>query len=716
MFRAHLACAAALLAPLAPSLAVENGGALERRSARIDALRTPPVLDGDVRADPAWRGVPALTGFRQLFPDNGAAATRRTEVYLGYTDAALFVGVVCHDDPQALTISNNGFQSDSFAIVLDPFRSGLDGVVFGTNPVGAEYDGQVANSNVDWNWSTVWDVQARIHEDGWSAELAIPFTSLRYRAGGDGEAQTWGVNVARVVIGNNEVAYWSPIPRQFSMYRLDLAGAVAGFRVPAYHRNLKFTPYVLAGLARAEGGGETRDEEVGFDVKYSLTQGLTLDLTYNTDFAQVESDQLQVNLGRFSLFFPETRPFFLENAAAFEVGWPGETQLFHSRRIGIAADGRRLPIEGGVRVSGRLGAGTNLGFLHMRVDGARDGTGDGASDATDFTVARVNQQFRNRTSLGFLAANRDGETSGQTYGVDGQLGIGENTTVRGYVARTRTPGEKRDQHAAALHGVYDSSTWRYNASYAEVGEGFDPQIGFVSRRGYRRASGFVQRTVQAQDRFGIDEWRPFASYSGYWGFDGVQESASWHIESWLVWRNGADLWKAVNFNRETVRQPFPIVGCIVAAGEYDTRVLNVGIASPPGATWSGGAIVESGGFYNGRSLGFHPYLNYHRDESLSAWAGWNHNAIELPGDGCEFDVNVARAGFSYSFTPKTSVRTVVQHSDASEVLAVNFRFAWLQSANAGLYVVYNEVDDRMGGLGRPRREFAVKYSRIFDVL
>ena len=711
MFRAHLACAAVLLAPLAPALAAENAGAQARRVARIDALQTAPALDGDVRADPAWRGVPALTGFRQLFPDNGAAATRRTEIYLGYTDAALFVGVVCHDDPQALTISNNGFQSDSFAIVLDPFRSGLDGMVFGTNPVGAEYDGQVANGEVDWNWSTVWDVQARIHEDGWSAELAIPFTSLRYRAGGDGEEQTWGVNVARVVIANNEVAYWSPIPRQFSMYRLDLAGAVAGFRVPAHHRNLKVTPYVLAGLARAEGGDETRDEEVGFDVKYSLTQGLTLDLTYNTDFAQVESDQLQVNLGRFSLFFPETRPFFLENAAAFEVGWPGEAQLFHSRRIGIAADGRRLPIEGGARVSGRLGAGTNLGFLHMRVDGAAAGEGK-----TDFTVARVSQQFRNRTSLGFLAANRDGETSNQTYGVDGQLGIGENTTVRGFVARTRTPGEKRDQHAASLYGGYASSTWQYSASYMEVGEGFNPQIGFLSRHGYRRAAGFVQRTVQVQDRFGIDEWRPFASYRSYWGFDGLQESARLHLESWLVWRNGADLWTAVNFNREAVRWPFPIVGCTVAAGEYDTRMLNVGVTSPPGETWSGGAIVDSGGFYNGSSLGFHPYLNYRPDESLSAWAGLNHNAIDLPGDGCEFDVNVARAGFSYSFTPKTNVRTVVQYSDASEVLAVNFRFAWLQSASAGLYVVYNEVDDRMGGLGRPRREFAVKYSRIFDVL
>lgn len=705
MFRAHFVCAVVTFSLCFP-LGV---GADERRSGRIGALATPPTLDGEVRSDPAWRGALPMTGFRQLFPDNGAAASRRTEVYLGFTDTTLHVGVVCHDDPQALTISNNGFQSDSFALVLDPFRSGQDGVVFGTNPVGAEYDGQVANGLVDWNWSTVWEVRARIHEDGWSAELAIPFTSLRYRRGGKGEEQTWGVNAARVVIANNEVAYWSPIPRQFSMYRLDLAGAVEGFRVPAHHRNLKFTPYALASLARAEGADDARDEEAGFDVKYSLTQGLTLDLTYNTDFAQVESDQLQVNLGRFSLFFPETRPFFLENAGAFEVGASGEAELFHSRRIGIAADGRRLPIDGGARVSGRVGAGTNLAFLHMRVDGAEEGK-------TDFTVARVNQQFRNRTSLGFIATNRNGDASGQTYGVDGQLGIGANTTLRGLLAHTRTPGESEDEHMVSLHGGYNSSTWSSSAQYAEVGAGFNPQVGFVARRGYRLASAFVQRTHQVQDFLGLDEWRPFVSYHSYWDFDGFQESAQLHVESWWVWRNGADLWTAANFNHEGVKRPFPIVGCTVAAGEYDTRVFNVGVASPPGETWSGGAIIETGGFYSGDSLGFHPYLNYHRDESLSAWAGWNHNTIELPGEGCDFDVNVARAGVSYSFTPKINVRTVLQYSDASDVLAVNFRFAWLQSASAGLYVVYNEVDHRMGPLGRSRREFAVKYSRIFDVL
>lgn len=707
MSRTRLACAGAIIAALAA--ACFSPAAAEPKTARVKALAVTPTLDGNVRSDPAWRGALPLTGFRQLFPDNGAAASRRTDVYLGFTDTTLHVGVVCHDDPQTLTISNNGFQSDSFAIVLDPFRSGRDGMVFGTNPVGAEYDGQVADGNVDWNWSTVWKVRARIHEAGWSAELAIPFTSLRYRRGGDAEEQAWGVNAARVLIGSNEVAYWSPTPRQFSMYRLDLAGVVEGFRVPAYHRNLKFTPYLLAGLVDTEGGDEARDEELGFDVKYSLTQGLTLDLTYNTDFAQVESDELQVNLGRFSLFFPETRPFFLENAAAFEVGAAGEAQLFHSRRIGIGADGRRLPIEGGARLSGRVGAGTNLAFLHMRVDGAEDGK-------TDFTVARLNQQFRNRTSVGFIATNRDGEAGGQTYGVDGQLGIGANTTLRGLLARTRTPGATEEEHAVSLDGGYKSSTWSYSGGYAEVGAGFNPQVGFVARRGYRLASGFVQRTHQVRDFLGIDEWRPFLSYHSYWDFDGFQESARLHAESWWVWRNGADLWMAVNFNHEGVKRPFPIVGCTVAAGEYDTRMFNLGVSSPPGETWSGGAILEAGGFYNGDSLGFHPYLNYHRDESLSAWAGLNHNTIELPGDGCDFDVNVARAGLSYSFTPKINLRTVVQYSDSSEVVAVNLRFAWLQSASAGLYVVYNEVDDGMGAVGRSRREFAVKYSRIFDVL
>jgi hypothetical protein len=199
---------------------------------------------------------------------------------------------------------------------------------------------------------------------GWSAEFEIPFSSMRY---GVEDVQTWGINFQRNIRRNNEIAFWAPLPRQYNLYRVSEAGLMEGVRVPP-QRNLKFTPYVLAKSAR--GGrlppGTSRDEEFGFDVKYSLTPSLTLDATYNTDFAQVEVDEQQVNLDRFSLFLPEKRPFFLENAGQFAVGNPEEVELFFSRRIGIGDDGSQIPIEGGLRLSGRVGRATNVGLLHMR--------------------------------------------------------------------------------------------------------------------------------------------------------------------------------------------------------------------------------------------------------------------------------------------------------------------------------------------------------------
>ncbi len=213
-----------------------------------------------------------------------------------------------------------------------------------------------------------------------------------------------------------------------------------------------------------------------------------------------------MNLGRFSLFFPETRPFFLENAGAFEVGIPGTVQLFHSRRIGIAPDGRRLPIGGGVRISGKVGAATNIGFLHMQTGRV------GEIDSNDFTVARVSRELHNRSSVGFIATDRRGRgTDNQAYGVDGSLGIGANTQVHVFAARTRTPGFDGDDHAASVFGAYNSSTWSYSASYHEVGASFNPEVGFVGRRDYRSVNLFLQRTFVKRDT--LSEWRPFGAYS-----------------------------------------------------------------------------------------------------------------------------------------------------------------------------------------------------------
>ena len=446
----------------------------DRRRGHATHLSQAPAPDGNVVDDPAWDGVAPFTGFTQLLPDTGAPASERTEVYFGFTDDTLHVGVICHvTDPATITVSNEAPQSDSFTMVLDTFGTGRAGVAFGTNPVGAEYDGQVAGEFVDWNWSTLWEVRARTHSTGWSAEIAIPFQSLRYERG---DVQTWRVNFARVIRRTSEVAYWSPIPRQFTMYRLSLAGEIDGIHVPR-RRHLEVTPYVVG--SAAHGGARSsvqRRDDVGFDVKYSITPSLTLDLTYNTDFAQVESDKQQVNLGRFSLFFPETRPFFLENAGSFGVGFPG-TRLFHSRRIGIARDGRRLPIDGGVRVSGKVGAATNLGFLHMRAQAA-----DGRA-RDDFTVTRVSRDLPNRSAVGFIATDRrGGAPSRQTYGIDGTLGIGANGQMYALVGRTRTPGVGSDDHLLNLYAGYNSTDWDVDGAYTEIGSG----LGIISMTPPRR--------------------------------------------------------------------------------------------------------------------------------------------------------------------------------------------------------------------------------------
>ena len=287
---------------------------------------------------------------------------------IGFTTDTLYIAVVCYDRTPSAIIASEARRdaplddSDSVRIILDTFHDQQNGFVFGTNPNALEYDGQVTNEGqggsivlggaqagsgggFNLNWDASWTVRTSVTDIGWSAEFAIPFRTLRYPAG---DAQPWGINVQRTIRRRNEVAYWSPLPRQFTLFRLSQAGTVTGLTIPG-QRNLKLTPYALGRSAHAgrTSGASTSSGDVGGDLKYSLTPSMTLDATVNTDFAQVEVDEFQINLDRFNLFYPEKRPFFLENAGLFAVGSPAEVELFFSRRIGIGDDGEVIPIVGG---------------------------------------------------------------------------------------------------------------------------------------------------------------------------------------------------------------------------------------------------------------------------------------------------------------------------------------------------------------------------------
>ena len=423
-----------------------------------------PTLDGDVLGDPAWKSATPITSFVQEQPDEGQPASEKTEVRVIFTADTLYVGVMLYDsDPSGIIVSDARRDApmddtDSFQMIFDTYRDRQNGFVFGTNPAGVEYDGQVTNegqgggglgfgqmqsagsgSGFNINWDGAWTVRSKITEQGWSAEFAIPFRTLRYPAATD---QTWGINFQRNIRRKNERAYWAPIPRQFNLYRLSLAGSLAGVQTPAL-RNLRITPYVLGHAL--ESGVKPVDSEllgdVGGDLKYSLTPSLTLDATVNTDFAQVEVDDQQVNLDRFNLFFPEKRPFFLENAGFFSVGNPGEVDLFFSRRIGITDAGEAIPILGGGRVSGKAGR-FNVGVLNMQTDQFED-----AVASTNFTVMRVSRDLPNRSSIGGIFTNRletgdlsGGTSPGRTYGVDGMWGVNATSMFRVFVSKTDTDG------------------------------------------------------------------------------------------------------------------------------------------------------------------------------------------------------------------------------------------------------------------------------------
>ena len=379
-------------------------------------LASAPVLDGAVAGDAAWEGIVPASGFWQVQPDEGRPASQETQVFIGYLRDALYIGVIAYDkQPDAIIVADSRRDSDlsntdSFQVIIDGLLDRQNGYVFGTSPAGLEYDGQVVREGAgqfgsggggfNLNWDGTWDVAATISEIGWSAEMRIPFRTLRY---GSGDDQTWGINFQRNIRRNNEIAYWAPISIERNLYRVSEAGTITGV-APPVQRNLKVTPYVLG---KSSQGGELaareNDTEFGFDIKYSITSRLTLDGTYNTDFAQVEADEQQVNLDRFSLFFPEKRPFFLENSGQFTIGNPEQVELFFSRRIGVAEDGTQIPIEGGVRLSGKAGNSTNLGFLYMSSEAV-----EGIAPGNEFTVARVNQELPNRSAIGAMFINRQG--------------------------------------------------------------------------------------------------------------------------------------------------------------------------------------------------------------------------------------------------------------------------------------------------------------------
>jgi hypothetical protein len=733
-----------------PVAAQENGPRVSSRALRVT---TPPVVDGRLDED-VWGRAPVLGDFVQREPVEGNPVSQRTEARVLFDEAALYVAVWAFDDSPDLIIPGENRrdieldQSDAVSIILDTYLDRQNGYVFGTTPAGIEFDGQVAGegqggsggnvrqqrgsvSGFNRNWDGSWEVAVSQDREGWYAEFRIPFATLRY--GGSG-VQDWGLNISRRIRRGNEEAFWSQVPRQFNLYRVSFAGTLEGVEVPT-QRQATITPYVLGEVQKDYEAGTDADPNaaIGGDAKIQITPSLTLDLTVNTDFAQVEVDDAQINLTRFPLFFPEKRPFFLENASTFTVGTPQSVDLFFSRRIGLER-GYEVPILAGARVTGKVGD-WQVGFLNIQtratdVYDADEGTDVQLVPNENFGNVRVFREFGNRTRLGGTFISRiDTDALGEenfegynlTYAVDGRYGVGSNLTFDGYVAGTTTPGAEGDEFAYAVGGNYETRDWGLAGSWREVGDAFNPEVGFLARDDYRFVSARILRKFRFPQYAWFRELRPHVSYREFWDREWFTETAFLHIDSHFEFTNGAFFQlPAINYTTEGLREPFEISeGIIIPAGTYKNWDWGFRANTNKSAALSIDGRIDIGGFYSGTRYGTDATLTYR-------WL----DRIVAEGRVAYYDVNLAEGAFettllalkaAYSFTPRIYLQATLQYLEQTGNFSGNVRFGWLNTAGTGLFVVFNTLerfalDDREDFQEGPvNRSFIIKYTRQFNL-
>ena len=708
-----------------------------RPEVKINYIENDPIIDGNVINDKIWNSIFPITSMTQVTPNFGEPSSEKTEIRLAYTDRNLYVSVVGFDsDPSKIVVSDSKRDADlndedSFLFILDTYNDFQNGFLFGTNSDGMQYDAQIDNEGIgnfnpnsrqkggtlggtNVNWDASWEVKTIKGDFGWSAEFSIPLSSLRFLPG---ENKTWGLNFQRNISKNSETSFWASLPLGFDIKRVSISGKLKGLDLKS-PKNLKIIPYTIGNASYQKLDNQTDvsvDLDAGFDIKYSLTPGLTLDLTYNTDFAQVEVDEQQVNLDRFNLFFPEKRAFFLENAGQFSVGSPGEVDLFFSRRIGIGDEGQVVPIKGGGRISGKIGQ-TNVGILNMVTDEISDQN----IYENNFSVARVNHDFNNsRSSLGvvYVGKNEMGDSNkhyNNVYAIDGKLGLGKKADITGFFSKSDSPGIDSSDHSFKLIANYNWDGWRINAGYTEVGEGFNPEVGFLMRSAFKKPEFIVFKQIRLKDFGPLLEVRPHIAHRSYFDFQDRLVSSWTHIDNHWVWPSGFEIHTGVNITSEGVFDAFKISDVEIPSGEYYHNELQLYIKSNPNTALSFTSRTVIGGYYGGDRFLFSNNIKYRIGNKFNSTLNLDYTKLNLENE----DINALISGLrlSYSFSPKMYLQSLIQYNNVTNVTSVNTRFGMLQTANSGLFIVINFIKDSDWFDYINNRSISVKYSYQFDAL
>ncbi|MBX7151849.1 carbohydrate binding family 9 domain-containing protein [bacterium] len=681
-----------------------------------------PKLDG-VLNDDVWQQAFTINDFVQRLPHEGQTPSEKTEVFLLYTSTDLYVGVKCYDSKPdhiaATVMQRDNFdltQNEQFVIAIDSYNDGRSGFWFSTNPLGVRVDAQFNNEGDVFivEWDGIWDVQAHSDSDGWSAELRIPFSTLRFKSGSE---NIMGINLYRRIIRTNEHLFSPLIPLQYangtpnvSIARKFLFKNIVG------NKRWFFKPTIITSHEKNYIHHDSKASgDLGLDLTYALSDNMVTTITYNTDFSQVEADDRQINLSRFNIFIPEKRDFFIENSALFAFGLTQEAEVFFSRRIGLAADTSgqlfTVPILAGGKMTGKIGR-FDIGILNVQTQDRRN------VPDQNFSVVRMKYEILPRSYIGLIGTRKDpaeGRTN-SVVGIDGNVFLNETVAVSAFAVTSKSavddPGSSMYNAAIYRGGEREA----FNFSVTSIGRNFDPQMGFLVRSDTRKWYGDVKWPVYLKHpvlrRF-VPEYEttyyenPHDRIENYFHkFNFTTELVTDDIISVFIKRNF-----------EYIPSTFPIFRTVeIENGNYHQTSGGLSLSSKPGRRLSGTLSLSGGGFYGGSFYEIGSSLLWKWNYHLTLSQDYTTTFAKLDND--EFRTHIAQTRINYAFNTRFFIASLIQYDNASNELGFNIRVNYLLEEGRELFVVYNHLFDQHGVknvyLKEPvNRSLILKFSYLF---
>ena len=706
---------------------------------RATRVARPIVLDGKLTEDVYSRVAP-IDGFLQQEPREGESATEQTDAWIFFDDRNIYVGARLHDsqpEREVITEMRRDGQgtndNESFGVVFDTFHDRRNGFLFQVSLAGGLYDGYITDErDLNRDWSTVWNARTARTADGWTVEMAIPFRSLRYPPG----STRWGINIKRVVKWKNENDYLTRMPAALgrrAVNKLSSAGVLEGLETPHPRRNYEVKPYAISGFSTTHpAGGSSSTEgrlDGGADLKVGVTNGLTADFTYNTDFAQVEEDEQQANLTRFSVLFPEKRDFFLEGQGIFAFGGqsnrppgtgsnfgnpqqPDVPVMFFSRRIGLV-DGGQVPIDVGGRITGKAGN-YSIGLIDIRTASVPGRN----LEANNFSVLRVKRDILRRSAVGVLYTDRSrssvGDGHGRMVGVDGVFSFYQNLSFNTYLAASDNPGRDGDNLSYRAQVDYNADVYGVQIERVDLQRNFLPDVGFARRTAFARNSAYLRYSPRLNSRT-IRKMYYDANYDYITGSDNRMQSRQGLVAVRSELQNGDGLAAEFARNYESLDAPFEVSpGVKIPVGGYPFDEVHLIYNPGPQRPVSANVTFEYGSFYNGTRTS----LSVGRgrvqlNPQLLLEPGLTVNAVRLPtGD---FTSTILTTRSTYTVTPRMSASALLQYNTTASTFSSNIRFRWEYEPGSDLFVVLTDGrDTKVGGFPQLRnRSFVVKFTKLF---